>query len=170
MSLLIKVALSPEYSEVPDFSIIVLIIFLSVMYGRSARMGTLSMVLLRLPSTAVHEMAHLFMSLVTFAGPNGFSVFPKRTPDGWILGSVECARLGMFNSFPVAMAPLLINIPIALWMFKTQNPAGYVCSFLFITSSVPSIQDLKVAIQSFLGFMVWLCGIAVGFLVWRGVW
>lgn len=152
----------------PDFSILVLIIFLSVMHGRAARMGTLSMVILRLPSTSLHELAHLLMSLVTFAGPNGFSVFPKRSLDGWVLGSVQCSRLGMFNSFPVAMAPLLINVPVAWWTFHLQTLPGYIAAFLFLTAAVPSGQDLKVAISSFIGFMLWGCGLALTFSIWRG--
>lgn len=154
----------------PDFPILTLIIFLSVLHGRAARMGTFSMVMTRLPSVLAHELSHMVMGLATFAGVESISLFPKRVPDGWVLGSVQCSKLGIFNSFPVAMAPLMINIPLAWWMFHLHTTLGYIGAFLFITSSVPSDQDLKVATSSNVGLMVWGCVLAAVYSLWRGIW
>jgi len=139
-----------------DFGTTALIIFLAVLYGQSAAMGALPMVLLRFPSTVLHELAHLAVSLVTFAHPDSIDILPKRVPGGWVLGSVKCERITMFNAFPVGMAPLLINLPMAWWAFQEQTLKGYILTFLLLTSAVPSEQDIKVAMSSLIGGIGWI--------------
>lgn len=144
----------------PDFATTALLIFLSVLYGQTSRMGTLSMVLLRFPSTVLHELAHLAVSLVTLAHPHSINVFPRRDSNGWVLGSVKCRRITMLNAFPVGLAPLLVNLPVAWWVFQEQTLRGYMLAFLLLTSSVPSEQDVQVAFSSLLGATLWLVGLA----------
>lgn len=154
----------------PDFPTAVLIIFLAVIYGRSSRMGTLSMVLWHLPSTLIHELCHGILAVVTCSGISGFSLLPKRIEGGWMLGNVQCSRIGMFSAFPVGMAPLLINLPLAWLAYRQHNLTGSVLSFLLLTAAVPSDQDCKVAFStSFIGTLVW-CSIcaAVGVWLWGG--
>lgn len=158
----------------PDFATIALIIFLSVLHGRAARMGTLSMVLLRLPSTLLHELAHFLVGLVTFSGVSSFSLWPKRVDGGWILGSVQCRRLGPFSCFLVGLAPALVCLPAACWIFQLQTLSGYIGSFLLLTASVPSGQDIKVAFSSLVGSLFWLSLMALSvsaiFLFGGGAW
>ena len=151
-----------------DFITTSLIIFLAVLHGRASRMGTLSMVLLRLPSTVMHELAHLVAALVTFAKPDGINIIPRRVDCGWILGSVQCGRLWMLNAFPVGMAPALINLPLAWWIFQRHTTAGYIWAFLLVTAAVPSEQDLRVALSSLVGAGLWIGGLmyAGRYMLW----
>lgn len=145
----------------PDFATLTLIIFLSVLYGKSSRMGAFSMVLLRLPTTLAHELAHLAAALITFAKPTNIDITPRRADGGgWVLGSVECERLYWFNAFPVGMAPILVNLPLAWWAYGRETTVGYIWSFLLLTAALPSDQDLKVALTtSILGGAAWIAGL-----------
>jgi len=156
----------------PDFQTLTFIIFLSVIHGRAANMGTLSMVFLRLPSTIIHELSHLFLGLVTFSGVSGFSIWPKRVGDSlWTLGSVECERLGVFSCFLVGMAPALINLPLAWWVFDMHTTGGYVMSFLLLTAAVPSIKDFEVAFSSIIGSLFWgFVAVTLSVLKWGEWW
>jgi len=141
---------------VPDFFTLTLIIFLAMLHGCASRMGTFSMVLLRLPSTLLHELAHLAVALVTFAGPTNIDIFPRRINGGWMLGCVQCERITWHNAFPVGMAPILVNLPLAWWVYRWETLSGYVLAFLLLTAALPSGQDMKVAFCSLVGAMAWL--------------
>lgn len=147
----------------PDFPTTALIIFLSVLHGRTARMGALPMVLIRLPSTFFHEFEHLAAAFATLAQPDAISIFPRKGPEGWVLGSVQCKRIGMLNAFPVAMAPALIGVPLAYWAFNWHTLGGYVLTFLLLTAAVPSWTDFEVAFSSFVGALMWM---AAGVCFW----
>lgn len=148
--------------SLPDPSTIVLLVLVSLIYWWGSRAGTFWMVLLRFPSTLIHELAHLLIALITLARPGSVSIFPKRTSDGcWILGSVECKRISRFNAFPVGMAPALVNLPFALWTYQWGSTEGYLLSMLLVTAAVPSLQDMKIAVSSFTGFALWITTLLV---------
>lgn len=155
---------------VPDFFTLTLIIFLAILHGRASRMGTLSMVLLRLPSTLLHELAHLAAALITFAGPTDIDISPRRAGGGgWVLGCVKCNRITWYNAFWVGLAPLAINLPLAWWVHQRQTLGGYVMAFLLLTAALPSNQDVRVAFHSVMGAMVWIglgVVVAAGFGGW----
>lgn len=153
----------------PDFATTTLIIFLSVLHGRTARMGTLPMVLWRFPSTLIHEISHAILAVVTRSGISGFSLLPKRIDGGWMLGSVQCSRIGMFSAFPIGLAPL-INLPLA-WLayHRLHNLTGYILTFILLTAAIPSDQDCKVAFAtSIIGTLVWCMIAAVCAWLWGG--
>lgn len=135
-------------------------------------MGPFPLILIRLPSTLFHEMAHLAAGLCTFSGVRSFSILPRRVNAScWMLGSVECSRLGTFSRFLVGLAPFWINVPLAWWFYNHHGFFDYILTFLMLTAAVPSGQDLRVAFSSLLGSIFWLlCIAAVAACVWRIWW
>jgi hypothetical protein len=71
------------------------------------RSSTLAMILLRLPSTATHEMAHFLCATCLGKSPSFPSIIPHRDGNGWQLGSVT-VQITWLTAFPIAMAPLLL--------------------------------------------------------------
>lgn len=122
-------------------------------------------ILLAWPATIVHELSHFIVGVLLQARPVGFSVIPKRSATGWTLGEVRFSDLGPFNTIPVAMAPLLIMLPVAVWM-STALP----CPFLpghalgvaeLLLGCWPSPQDWRLAgrslfVLAFIGVLSYL--------------
>jgi hypothetical protein len=128
------------------------------------------MALMGLGGTWLHEMAHLLIGLFLWAKPVSFSIWPRRSGAHWVLGSVGFRNLNIFNSGPVAMAPLLLLglgwFLVDYWMLKSLN-AGDLVSWLFsgyavaccLSACVPSTTDFKVGgISTILYlFLVYTC-------------
>ncbi len=166
---------------------ILLVIVLGHSEGRVGRIGTFWQILSTLPGTLLHELAHLLVALVTGGRPTGFSVIPHTkdclTRDGtvrrrWTLGSVTIANPGMVSAFPTAMAPLFLNV--AAWQLYCRwfswfprDPvhvlALYGTIYLFVSASVPSVQDLKIACSSLVGLALYGT-LLVAAVAWWGGW
>lgn len=129
---------------------------LAILFQRSARSGAFWMILTRLPSTILHELSHLVMALLLSATPKGFSLWPKKQGDSWVLGSVSCSGILWWNAFPVSMAPAFINLPIAWWLHGQPGISFKVAAFVFLVGSIPSLQDLKVSLSNMVGAALWL--------------
>jgi len=95
--------------------------------------------------------------------PTGFSLWPKLENGIWRLGSVT-ARLTVISAAPTALAPL-VWLSVA-WLLLAERTAlageslpalcgiylgGYVC----VAASIPSWQDIKVAITHPLSLLFW---------------
>jgi hypothetical protein len=66
------------------------------------------------PGTAVHELCHWIVGLVTFGQPDSMNIMPSPPKDGeQVLGSVSFNNVGWWNALPIGIAPLLA-LPIAL--------------------------------------------------------
>jgi len=119
------------------------------------RVGMWSLALLAFPGTAAHEFAHFIVGLILWAKPQHFTVWPRRSGNSWIFGSVSFRGINLLNAAFVAMAPLLL-LPLA-WlclihittMFWISDRLGWwffsgylTASFLF--GCIPSSQDFKV--------------------------
>jgi hypothetical protein len=96
----------------------------------------------------------------------------------WTLGSVTIANPGPLSAFPTAMAPLLLNV--AAWQIYVRwfswfprDPAHvlalYGTVYLFVSASVPSGQDLKVACSSLAGLVLYM-SLSVAAVAWWGGW
>ena len=74
--------------------------------------------LLWLPATVAHEAAHFLLGVVFGAQPVGFSIWPRRVPgtNRYILGHVSFADLSWWKKLPVAIAPLLLLLPLGCWL------------------------------------------------------
>ena len=143
---------------------VLLVILLAVLQGRVGRAGAFWQVCWALPGTLLHELSHLAAALVTGGRPVGFSIVPRRDSGGWVLGSVTISRPGPVSALPSGLAPLLLNLVAYYLYLQWANgfPADlphtllmYLAIYLFCYSSIPSGQDLKVALSSPLGVLLY---------------
>lgn len=125
------------------------------------RKGAWRFAVVALAGTALHELMHFLVGAVLGARPVSVSLFPKQKDGVWTLGSVEFETLGLWNSAPVALAPLLL-LPIAalgvLWGLPALLEAGQ-WTLWFVTgyvtaaalqASLPSSTDWRVGGASIL--------------------
>lgn len=131
------------------------------------RSSNFTMILLRLPSTTLHECSHFLTGAALCNSLPSFpSIIPHREGDGWVLGSVN-AQVTWFSAFPVGMAPLLL-LP-GFWAAHrfTHIPPMYQALLLpfVIQACTPSGQDFRVAFSTIRGSLFWLGAIAVGALI-----
>ncbi len=111
--------------------------------------------LLGFPGVVLHEFMHFIIGLLLFAKPASFNLIPRRSGERWQFGSVSFTGLNIFNSAPVAYAPLLL-LGVAWWLFHQWmvpqvtahhylegTLTGYViaCAVFY---SLPSVTDIKV--------------------------
>ena len=130
--------------------------------------------LLALPGTFAHELSHLIVGFLVLAKPSGFSLWPRRYGNNWVLGSVAFRNIGLLNGAFVALAPLLL-LPVA-WLCLThwllpmweRREWGWWLLGDYVTATIllaalPSFQDLKMGGRSLL-----LYG-TIAAIVWLGV-
>lgn len=151
-------------------SILMVLAWLGVL--RSVRYSGWGIAFISLIGTALHEAAHWVVGFILCAKPVSVSLFPKRQGDTWQLGSVGFTNLNIWNSAPVAFAPLLLvgvaGLVFAAWMqpaflagsYVSWALAGYVtaCSLF---ACWPSSTDFKIGALS--GLMYG----AIGYGLWR---
>ncbi len=157
------------------FAGVLLVIAMAVLQARVGRAGALWQICWALPGTLLHELSHLVVATVTGGRPVGFSLIPRREGEGrWVLGAVTISNAGAISALPSAFAPLLLNV-VAYYLYLGWNtwfPADllhtllmYVAIYVFSYSSIPSGQDVRVALSNPAGVLLY--GGAAGFFLWR---
>ena len=147
------------------FAGLLLVILLAVLQGRVGRIGAFWQICCALPGTILHELSHLIVAIVTGGRPVGFSIVPRRqSGDRWLLGSVTISNPGPISALPSAMAPLALNI-VAYYLYRNwfswfpfdlpHTLLMYAAIYTFCYSSIPSGQDLKVALSSRTGVLLY---------------
>jgi hypothetical protein len=123
------------------------------------------------PATVLHETSHWLAALVLNGRPAAFSVVPRRSGRGYMLGSVECANIRWYNGWLIALAPLAL-VPAALallvWRARVHTALqplemlwAYAIACLF-EGALPSWRDLHTAFTA-----SWLPALAAGAaIVW----
>lgn len=120
------------------------------------RLGTVYFVT-TFPVTLAHELMHLLLGFVTYGQPCGYRVWPRRSANGYVLGSVSCRNVRWYNGLFIGLAPVLL-LPCALalliWRLHaapeinaTEAAWAYAVACL-TTASLPSWQDIRVALAS----------------------
>ena len=131
---------------------------------RNAKRTIFGAWLANLHGTLLHELAHLFASILLNGKPTKISLFPSRVEGGYILGYVESSNLRWYNKFPIAMAPLVLLIAIFyvdqyFYVYMEDNLYStllYVFMIIgLLDSSIPSGQDFRVAFSDIGGY-IWL--------------
>lgn len=114
-------------------------------------------------STIMHEAMHFLVSLFMNGQPSKFSVLPRKTENGYILGYVESRNVTWYNGFFIGLAPFLL-LPLAYLFLK--NDLIYEKDLIFILlksyivaslieGSIPSITDFLLVIKkSFILFLI----------------
>ena len=169
------------------FAGIVLAAMLGAIQGRADRVGPFWMILVRLPGTFLHELAHLVVAFITGGKPVGFSIIPRRTvgvtADGstrrvWVLGSVTITNPSVLAAFPSGFAPILL-LPFAWFLYREwfvwfpsdlpHTLLMYVAVVVCCGSSLPSSQDVTVALSRPLGVVLYAALGVGGWLLWRSM-
>ena len=150
-------------------SVALVLIFYAILRGVRDSMWRIA--LLSLPGTIAHELAHFVVGALLLAKPRGFSVWPRAHAQGWRLGSVSFANIGLLNGAFVALAPLLllpiawlcvIHVLLPLWNDRQWGwwlLAGYLTATALF-AALPSFQDMKLGGRSILLYAV------LGGLLW----
>lgn len=133
--------------------------------------GAASRILLGLPATAAHELAHWLIALLTGSKPGFPSLWPRRAENGrgWVLGSVQFVAYPRVAGF-VALAPLWCLAPWAWWLVTDvshqqssllyQGVLGVLAGYL-VVGSIPSGQDWYIAFKYPFGLVVVLAVLAI---------
>lgn len=126
-----------------------------------------------LAGTAAHEASHFIVGALLGARPVSVGLFPKQTPNGWVLGSVTFENMTLWNAAPVALAPLLlwgvgawIGLSPLLDAWSTSWLQWLVWSYLCATclqAGWPSLTDWKLAAPSLLVYAVF---VGLGWQIW----
>lgn len=122
--------------------------------------------------TFFHELMHYIVSKITNGKPNGFSIWPTETPDGYVLGYVSNDNFRWYNKFLISMAPFLLFGILHLinnYYFKYFELNLYTQLFyiflivVFLDSAIPSSIDFNIAFGklNFIISAIWLSGIIV---------
>ncbi|MEC8201048.1 MAG: hypothetical protein VX085_16000, partial [Pseudomonadota bacterium] len=132
--------------------------------------------------TIFHDFIHYIFGLILGARPTRFSLLPKATESGYVLGSVSFAGLRGWQAPPVALAPLVL-LPVAYLIeqyffsyvpFNLATYFAYVFTLVVtIENALPSIADIKVATSSPLSLFLWMMaiiGTGAAFLRVTGAW
>lgn len=145
-------ALMSANGQLYVLAVIVMLALLSL----SRRLGAVYFIT-TFPVTLAHELMHLLLGFSTFGQPCGFRVWPRRSANGYVLGSVSCRHVRWYNGLFIGFAPLLL-LPCALalliWRLHaapevnaTEAVWAYSVACL-TTASLPSRQDIRVALAS----------------------
>jgi hypothetical protein len=118
-------------------------------------------VLLLLPSTLLHELAHYLVAYVTGSKPQPIDITPRRDEGGWQLGSVTFEPHPLTAAL-VALAPLSL-LWLALWLWQgspLRSLEGQAVSGYLFTCALqgawPSREDWRVAMQHPIGLALLL--------------
>ena len=177
-------AASATDPAIVHFAGIVLAATLGAIQGRADRKGSFWMIIVRLPGTLLHELAHLVVGFITGGRPAGFTIIPRRTigftTDGserrvWVLGSVAITNPSLLAAFPTGFAPLLL-LPSAWFLYRSwfvwfppdllHTLLMYVAVVVCCGSSLPSTQDVAVAFSRPLGVVLYAALGTGAWLVW----
>lgn len=118
--------------------------------------------LINIPGTILHELAHFVIGLLLYAKPTGFSLFPKKSGEYYITGSVGFRNITFYNALPASLAPLLLLI-IGYYFDKYffhniavsfENYILFiVLQTIIIENSLPSATDFKVGFGNITGII-----------------
>jgi hypothetical protein len=136
-------------------------IVMGVIHRRLSASGWYFAILYCFPFTVMHEMSHFVAAFLTGGRPSSFSVWPRRSENGWVLGSVRSVPT-LLSAAPTALAPLgWLVIGYYSMAFWDKRPVWmpeylliaiiYACS----ASCTPSWQDIKVALTHPFSLLLW---------------
>jgi hypothetical protein len=129
---------------------------LALVFRALARRASIFLVFY-LAGTVLHEISHFLAALLTNARPVSMSIFPRRSGNGWILGSVSCANIRWYNGIFVGLAPLAVAcVPLAVAAWRTQYGLSWEWRDAWIAALLapqfmscwPSGPDLKIVLRS----------------------
>ncbi len=139
------------------------LVLIGIVHRRIAQKGAFFLVVSNLPITIMHELAHYASALLLGGRPVGFNLWPKLKNGTWQLGSVT-ARATVLSAAPTALAPLVWFLVGVLLLVERNTLAEgsilmlcglYGAVYLCVAASIPSWQDIKIALSNPLSLMLW---------------
>ncbi|OGT99019.1 MAG: hypothetical protein A2079_07295 [Geobacteraceae bacterium GWC2_48_7] len=134
---------------------------MGAIHRRLSSSGSFIAVLYCLPFTIMHESSHFVAALLTGGRPSSFSVWPRRSGNGWILGSVTAVPT-LLSATPTALAPLgwlaIGYYSVVLWEIRPMwMPEYLIVGILYACTAActPSWQDIKVALTHPFSSLLW---------------
>jgi hypothetical protein len=156
-------------STPPGLTYTACVVGLMVLLYLSRQLGALFL-LITFPVMLAHELTHLVLGLLTGGQPSGLRILPRRSARGYVLGSVTCNNVRWYNGLFIGLAPLLL-LPVAfavlVWRVRMQpaatlDEAAWALAIAGLAAaSLPSSQDLRVALASSWLLLAVLAGIAI---------
>lgn len=139
------------------------LVAIALIHRKISNKGAFFLVITNLPMTIMHELSHFIMALLLGGRPTGLSLWPHREGNRWRLGSVT-ARLTLISALPTALAPI-VWLLVALLILNGKEALAhgsfhmlaivYLAVYLCVSASIPSWQDIKVALAHPLSLITW---------------
>jgi len=168
-------------THLTSYELIVLAVILATLMHK-AQTSLLLSALFNFIGTFFHELMHFLIALLFNAKPTGFTLLPRKENGSYIYGQVSCKNIKWYNSFPVALAPLLL-MPISYFLFQNfyrfypKSPTLLsdilltATAVVILFNALPSLQDIRVATHSFVGLVFYsvTIGVIITYLINSGV-
>lgn len=136
-------------------------VLMGTIHRRVSSSGSIGAILYCLPFTILHELSHFVVAFITGGRPSSFSVWPKKSGNGWVLGSVTAVPT-LLSAAPTALAPLgwlVIGYYVMIsWSVQPSRVPGYlIAGVLYACSAacMPSWQDIKMALKHPASLLLW---------------
>lgn len=137
--------------------------------------------LYNLIGTFSHELSHFVVAFIFNAKPTSLTLIPRKAGDVWILGGVTCRNVDWYNAFPVGVAPIVLA-PLSYMLYISNfelfgiimidNFIRVFVAVVLLYSSIPSMQDIKVAVSKPIGVMFYggiVITVAINILLSSGI-
>jgi hypothetical protein len=145
---------------------------LGALHRRLSSSGSILALIYCLPFTIMHELSHFMVALLTGGRPSSFRIWPRRTANGWLLGSVT-AEPTLLSAAPTALAPLgwlvIGYYLMVLWDLRpVWVPEYLIVVVLYACSAActPSWQDIRVALKHPFSLLLWSGGTYLAIKLW----
>ena len=146
---------------------LIVFIVMGAIHRRLSSSGSIVAILYCLPFTIMHEMSHFVAAFLTGGRPSSFSVWPRRSGNRWVLGSVRAVPT-LLSAAPTALAPLgwlaVGYYSMVLWdMRPVWVPEYLIVVILYACTAActPSWQDIKVALTHPLSLLLWVSAVYI---------
>lgn len=145
------------------------LVALATWLGLTVTRRAAARIVLGLPATMAHELAHWTVALLVGSRPGLPSFWPRREQDQWVLGSVAF-RPRPLTAGAVALAPLWCFAPAVAWLLSSdaafenvfqQAVKGVLAGYLAV-AAIPSAQDWLIAARYPVGSSVVVAAMVLG--------
>lgn len=148
-------------------------VLMGALHRRLSSSRSFLAILYCLPFTIMHELSHFVAAILTGGRPSSFSVWPKKSGNGWVLGSVNFVPT-LLSAAPTSLAPLAWLVigyyTVALWDFRPAWAPEYlvvVALYACTAACTPSWQDIKIALTHPFSLVLWGVVIYLVIVLWR---
>ena len=142
-------------------------VVMGVIHRRLSSSGSVLAIFYCLPFTIMHELAHFVVAFLTGGRPSSLSVWPRKSGNGWILGSVTSVPT-LLSAAPTALAPLgwlvIGYYSMVLWDMRPVWMPEYLLMVLLYACAAactPSWQDIKVALTHPFSMLLYVAAVYV---------